>query len=332
MIIHLVGKRIAFSREPETPVQQQDFFRARMIEHASSPVHQFNEHSNVMPVLQQMGDGQLDFQGGGQELARLFWRDHAPQSTPGAFFVFQLSTALPDDILYVMIKYDYRAVVELSQQDGQNVLREIIQAFVKEKRAVQKFCIARYRNGQIEPAVSATDRMGEAPDLTDYFETFLGVSRARTIQELSARLNEAMRSSLQAVRDHLPERNVGAALARAKQSLQGRGVVTNDDIVDAVLHGANRPDDEDLVSRIERVTRSKLRSSNLTDVDFRPDPATLQVAPRHRVKTAEGTRIEYQEAELGRTIFRDDTPDGTTFTIRTRHQLVEDDTVTIRPG
>lgn len=330
MIIHLVGKRLAFHREPETPVQQQEFFQSRVIDHAASAVHEFTEHSNVRPVLQRMGSGDMNFEEGGQELARLFWHDHAPQSTPGAFFVFQLSTAIADDILYALIKYDYRAVVELSQQDGQNVLREIIQAFVKEKRAVQKFCIARYRDGAVEAMVSATDRMAEAPDLTDYFETFLGVSRARTIQELSTRLNEAMRSSLQAIREHLPNRNVGAALARAKQSLQGRGVVTNDDVVDAVLHGADRPVDEDLVARIGRVTRGKLKGSNLTDVEFRPDPGTLEVPPRHKVKTAEGTRLEYQEAELDRTVFRVDTPDGTTFTIRTTHRLVEDDTVKIR--
>jgi hypothetical protein len=330
MIIHLVGKRIEFQREPATPVQQQEFFQSRIIDHAASAVHQFTEHSNVRPVLQRMGRGDMNFEEGGQELARLFWRDHAPQSTPGAFFVFQLSTGIEGDILYALIKYDYRAVVELSQEGGHNVLREIIQAFIKERRAVQKFCIARYRAGAVENMVSATDRMAEAPDLTDYFETYLGVSRARTIQELSTRLNEAMRASFQEIRDHLPERNVGAALARAKQALQGQGVVTNDDVVDAVLHGAERPRDEELIARIGRVTRGKLKRCNLTDVEFRPDPGTLQVAPRHKVRTAEGTRLEYPEAELDRTVFRQQTAEGTTFTIRTAHRLVEDDTIKIR--
>ncbi|AUW59015.1 hypothetical protein C1T17_13840 [Sphingobium sp. SCG-1] len=332
MIIHLVGKRIDFQRAPETPVQQQEFFQSRIIDHAASAVHRFTEHSNVRPVLQQMGAEDIDFEAGGQELARLFWHDHPTQSTPGAFFVFQLSTEIEGDILYALIKYDYRAVVELSQRDGHNVLREIIQAFVKEKRAVQKFCMARYRDGTIEDMVSATDRMAEAPDLTDYFENYLGVSRARSTTELSARLNEAMRSTLNEVRDSLPNRNVGQALARAKQALRARGVVSNDDVVDALLHGAGRPADEETIARFGRVARGKLKRCNLTDVEFRPDPDALQVAPRHKVKTAEGTRLEYDEAQLGRTVFREDTEQGAVFTVRTENRLVEDDTVKIRPS
>lgn len=330
MIIHLVGKRIEFRPEAETAVQQQEFFQSRIIDHAASAVHTFTEHSNVRPVLQLMGTGDMGFEVGGQELARLFWRDHTGQSTPGAFFVFRLSTGIDGTILFALIKYDYRPVVELAQQGGQNVLREIIQAFVKEKRAVQKFCVVRFRAGAIEDEVSATDRMADAPDLTDYFETYLGVSRARSIQELSTRLNEAMRGSLQELREHLPHGDVAAALVRAKQALQGRGIVTNEDIVDAILHGAERPRDEKVVSRIGRVTRGRLKRSNLTDVEFRPDPARLAVRPRRKVRTAEGARLEYPEDELGRSVTRVETQAGTTFTIHTAHKLVEDDTVAIR--
>lgn len=330
MIIHLIGKRIEFHPEPETAVQQQEFFQSRIIDHAASAVHTFTEHSNVRPILQRMGAGDLGFEAGGQELARLFRRDHTGQSTPGAFFVFRISTGIDGTYLFALIKYDYKQVVELAQQGGQNVLREIIQAFVKEKRAVQKFCLVRFRAGEIEDSVSATDRMAEAPDLTDYFETYLGVSRARSIQELSNRLNETLRGSLQELREHLPNGDVGAALARAKQALQGHGTVTNDDIVDAILHGAERPRDEKVVSRIGRVTRGRLKRSNLTDVEFRPDPARLAVRPRRKVRTAEGTRLEYPEDELGRSVTRVETLAGTTFTIHTAHRLVEDDTVAIR--
>lgn len=330
MIIHLVDKRQEFRPQPETPVQQEVFFRARIIEQAASAVHSFTEHSQVRPILRAMGSGETEFVPGGQQLARLFWRDHVRQSTAGAFFVFQMGTALDGDILYALIKYDYRAVVELAQQDGQNVLREIIQAFVKEKRAVQKFCLARYRDGEIEEMVSAADRMEEAPDLTDYFETYLGVTRTRTTEELSARLNEAMRRSLNEVRDHIPNRNVGAAMARAKEALRGRAVVTNDDVVDAVMHAAARPEDEEVRARIEKATRSKLRQVNLSDVEFRPDPNTLEVQPRRKVRTAEDVRIEFPAEELGRSVRHQRSGNEEVFTIRTQ-RLMEDDTLPIRP-
>jgi len=330
MIIHLVGKRLEFKKEPEIPVQQEVFFQARIIEQAASAVHNFTQHSNVRPVLNAMGSGAMGFEEGGQELARLFWHDHAPQSTPGAFFVFQLSAGIDGEVLYALIKYDYRAVVELAQQEGKNVPREIIQAFVKERRAVQKFCLARYRNGEIEKLVSATDRMAESPDLTDYFETYLGVSRSRTTQELSTRLNEALRAALQDVRDVLPDRDVGMALARAKQALKSRNVVTNDDVVDAILHGANRPEQEDTIARLERVTRSKLKRGNLTDVSFKPEAGALDVQPRRRVRTAEDVRLEFPEEQLNRTVFHKPGLQGDEFIIRTSLDLIENDTVPIR--
>lgn len=330
MIIHLIDRGRAFHRESEIPVQQEGFFLSRIIDHASSAVHSFNEHSQVRPILGEMGRGYRGFEDGGQELARLFWMGHVGQATAGAFFVFQLATDVPGDVLYGLIKYDYRAVVELSQDAGHNVLREIIQAFVKEKRAVQKFCLARFRDGEIEEAVCASDRMAEAPDLTDYFETYLGVFRSRSTEELSRRLNEAMRGALQDVRAHIPQGNVGQALTLAKVALQGRDIITNDDVVDAVMHGANRPDEEATRADIERAVRSKLKRCSLTDVEFRPDRRALQVQPRLKVKTAEDVKLEFPGEELGRSVTHERTKNGDVFTITTSQRLVEDDTLPIR--
>lgn len=330
MIIHLVDKQQEFKPEPEIEVQQEAFFRTRIIDQAASAVHSFTEHSNVQPLLHRMAIGELAFEAGGQELARLFWRDHVKQSTAGAFFVFQLGSDRDGELIFALVKYDYRAVVELTQKAGQNVLREIIQAFVKEKRALQKFCLARFRNGVIEPVVSASDRMAEAPDLTDYFETYLGVTRSRSTAELSTRLNEALRATLHELREHLPDRNVGAAMARAKQALQGRNLVTNDDVVDAILHGAERPADEAVRANIEQVARRGLRRVNLTDVEFKPDPQTLQIQPRRKVRTAEDVKLEFPEEELGRSVIHTETPEGDVFTISTTKRLVENDTLPIR--
>ena len=126
-------------------------------------------------------------------------------------------------------------MVELFQAQGRNVLRSIVQAFVKERKAVQKICVVRLVGGTAEEMVSAADRMHAAPDLTDYFARYLGVSRARTDTELSDRLNEAMRRAITEVKDLLPNRNVPGALRRMKVALQARGAVTNDDVVDAEI-------------------------------------------------------------------------------------------------
>lgn len=328
MIIHVVGLLDEqFTPQPEIEVQQEAFFRARITSEASDGVHSFSETSAVKEALERMAVQKVDFQTGGQELARRFWEFHVRQSTSGAFFVLELLSDVAETTLYALIKYDYREAVELAHEDGSTVLRSIVQAFVKEKRAVQKFCLVRVRNGIAEALVSASDRMKEAPDLTDYFERYLGVSRSRTNAELSTKLNEALRRALEDVKEHLPNRDVGGAVARAKQTLQGRNTVTNDDVIDAMLHAADRPDDENIRTQFDKAGRRRLKSQNLQDVEFRPDRRTLQVQPRRIVRTAEEVKLEFPAEQIGRSITRQNGPDGIVFTIRTSRQLVEDGTL-----
>ncbi|WP_181443436.1 hypothetical protein [Porphyrobacter sp. YT40] len=327
MIIHVVGQRDAdFVPQPEIEVQQEGFFRARIVSEAADGVHRFSEDSPVKAIIESMARDEIEFEAGGQQLARRFWEMHVRQSIAGAFFVVELQSDLKGTRLYAMIKYDYREAVELAEADGRSVLRAIVQAFVKERRAIQKFCLARVREGVTEEVVTASDRMKEAPDLTDYFERYLGVSRSRSNDELSSRLNEALRGTLEDVRSDLPRGDVGGAVARAKVALQGRAVVSNDDVVDAVLHAANRPDDEAVRARLEAATRRRLRKQNLQDVEFRPNRRVLQVQPRRIIRTAEEVRLEFPAEELGNTVIRQETPEGVVFTIRPS-RLIEDGTL-----
>lgn len=330
MIIHVIGlPDEPFAPSPELPVQEEGFFRSRILAEAGDAVHRFEGGSLVRPILERMGRDETTFEQGGQELAQLFARDHVRQATSGAFFVFQLENG-SDTRFYALIKYDYREVVELSQENGRSMLRAILQAFVKERKAIQKICVARVVAGVAEAMVSAADRMHQAPDLTDYFARYLGVTRNRDDTELSDRLHEAMRASLQEVREHLPQGGVPAALRRMKQALQARNPVTNDDVVDAALHAANRPGDERVRAKIERKTRMHLRRRNLDDVTFQPEPRIFQLRPREFVRTAEEVRIEYPAEQLGQAIMRTDRDGVTTFTITTR-RIVEDGTLAVRP-
>lgn len=327
MIIHVVGRpEEAFTPEPEIEVQQEGFFRARIMAEAGDGVHRFTETSVVKYTLEQMARGALTFEAGGQDLARRFREFHVRQSVSGAFFVLELRSDLPDTVFYALIKYDYREAVERAEAEGRSVLRAIVQAFVKERRAVQKFCIVRIRNGSADEVVSASDRMKEAPDLTDYFERYLDVKRSRSNTELSQRLNEALRGAAEEIKSDLPRGDVGGAVARAKVALQGRATVSNEDVVDAILHAAERPADEVVRHRIDRITRRWLRRQNLQEVEFRPDRRTLQVQPRRIIRTAEEVRLEFPAEELGNTVVRQDTPEGVVFTIRPS-RLIEDGTL-----
>jgi hypothetical protein len=330
MIIHLVGK----PDEPFTPrdaieVQEEGFFRARILSEAGDGVHSFVEGSDVKLLLESIAKGEVTFTQGGQALARRFFDLHVRQSVGGAFFVLQLRSDAPQILLFALIKYDYREAVELTDSGGRSVLRAIVQAFVKDRHAVQKFCLVRVTGGVANDIVCASDRMKEAPDLTDYFERYLGVKRSKTNSELSKRLNEALRGILQDIKEVLPNADVGAAVSKAKLALQGRATVSNDDVVDAVMHAADRPDDEGLRTRIDSPTRRRLKRQQLQDVEFRPDRATLQVQPRRIVRTVEEVRLEFPGDELGRSVTRTTIDDEVVFTVRTR-RLVEDGTLPVK--
>lgn len=331
MIIHVVGHPDdPFAPEDEVDVQQEGFFRARIMAEAGEGVHQFADGSPVKITLERIAREEITFEQGGRDLARRFREFHVRQSVKGAFFLLELRSELDGQVLYALVKYDYREAVELAQAGGRNVLRAIVQALVQERRAVQKICIARVVDGTAEQVVSASDRMRTAPDLTDYFERYLDVFRSRSNAELSDRLNEALRGSVEELRPNLPRRDVGGAIARAKTALQGRATVTNDDVVDAVLHAADRPVEEDLIVQIERTTRRWLKKSKLQDVEFRPDQDTLSVQPRRVVRTVEQVRLEYPAEELGNSVNREDTQDEVIFTIRTA-RLLQDGTLADRP-
>jgi hypothetical protein len=330
MIIHLVGKPDEpFAARDEIVVQEEAFFRARIQSEAGDGVHSFVDGSEVKQIVERIAKGKMPFAKGGQALARRFFDLHVRQSVSGAFFVLELRTGNRDTKLFALIKYDYREAVELTDADGHSVLRAIVQAFVKERRAVQKFCLVRVTNGVADELVCASDRMKEAPDLTDYFERYLGVRRSKSNSELSKRLNEALRGTLQEVKDVLPNADVGAAMSKAKLALQGRATVTNDDIVDSVLHAADRPDDAKVRTRIDSVTRRTLKRQQLHDVEFRPDRAALQVQPRRVVRTVEEVRLEFPGEELGRSVRREAIGEEVVFTVRTR-RLLEDGTLPVK--
>jgi len=178
MIIHLVGKPDEpFEPRDEIDVQEEGFFRARIQSEAGDGVHAFSDVSDVRQHLESVANGRVTFTQGGQALARRFFEMHVRQSVSGAFFVLQLHSGVPNSMLFALIKYDYREAVELTDAGGRSVLRAIVQAFVKDRHAVQKFCLVRVTNGVADQVVCASDRMKDAPDLTDYFERYLGVKR-----------------------------------------------------------------------------------------------------------------------------------------------------------
>ena len=280
-----------------------------------------------------MARGELEFAHGGQELARAFSRAHVTASRDGAFFVLELGASTAGTMLYGLIKYDYRNALELTDRDGRHRLREIVQAFVTDRRAVQKFCLVRVVDGRAQDEVLAFDRMGKAPDLTDYFGQFL-VRRDRSDAQLSADLNDMLRATLSACKGRLPGQDVVAAMEASKESLRGRERVDEGAMREALLAGCGNPQDEVIRRELDGVATREIRRRRLTGMSFVPSPEVLARKPRRQIRTVERVSVAFPGQEEGRSVSlrrRDDGP-GWVITVVTREELVENAAVADRAG
>ncbi|EEW26730.1 conserved hypothetical protein [Rhodobacter ferrooxidans] len=329
MVLHVVGRERPIALQPEIDgVEHLEFFLARIREVSSSPVHEFADLSPTKALIEKIARNEVDFAAGAFELARRFSEAHDGSSSDGAFFVVELGCGDPATAFFCLIKYDYRSVVELAHDGERNILREIVQAFVREKRAIQKCCTVRVTNGDAEAAVSAVDRMGNAPDLTRYFAVYLDVTRHRDQEELSTKLSEALRKTFIACSNDVPNLNLGDAVGIAKGILQRREQVDEDAVLEAVRIAVGNPEDESVRSEIDKKATRALRTANLEGLTFRPDDKFFRTRPRRKLKTQEDVTIDYPGELEGKAVFKEHRAEGGwTFTIITDGELAKDETI-----
>ncbi|MCO6415684.1 nucleoid-associated protein [Siccirubricoccus sp. KC 17139] len=334
VILHVVGGKAEFEPQPELCDHvHADFFLGRIRDSAIDSVHRFRDNSETKEKLERIAKGEISFEAGAQDLSRAFSRGHVGSSKDGAFFVFELGATCPNTHLFCMIKYDYRQAIELYDNGGQNALREIVQAFIKEPRAIQKICLVRVIDGVADANVSARDRMGNAPDLTEYFEKFLDVKRERDNSELTRNMSEAVRASLQDCREFLPDGSVATALSAVKETLRTRETVDDEAVREAVLVAAGRPTDENVRAALEKSVNRHLKNKRIFGVVFRPDAQVLGRAPRRFIRTAENVEVTYPGDQEGHAVKRVENSDGSvTISIRTAQKLIEDGVLAERNG
>lgn len=331
MILHVVGDD-EFDPQPTRAVEHASFFTARILDTDTAAVFQFKEVSDSREQLQNMATGGATFETGAQELSREFSRQHGGTARDGAFFIFDLRTQNPNVRIYSLIKYDYREAIEQAEsEDGEQRLRRIIHALIDDKKAIQKAALVRVVDGQAEPMVAACDRTKPAPEIADYFATFLDVERIHSDQELNRRLVEALRKTFSDCKDLLPDNDVARALQHAKGVLRDRQEIDEEAIVDAVLAAAGHPDDDEAIVVLRRRTTQKLRAHRLRGLAFPPDRTVLRKPPLRRIRTTEGVTVTYPDEVNAVTVHRvrNVEGEGETITITT-DRVVEDSVVSDR--
>lgn len=220
--------------------------------------------------------------------------------------------------LYALLKYDYSEVITLRGANSREQLRRVVQAFVKDKRALQKSALVRVVNGRVEEVVAVKDRAAKSPDITDFFQGFLGVNRNRDDIELN-------RDALAALTEMVKQARVGTwpdgrsqAIRLMRQSLRDSAQITEDVAFQAALVAAGRPESEDQVEELRALTERAWRRRRLRGLAFTPDPAVIHVAQRRRIRTVERIQLSYPDELSGVRVMTDSHPDGSaTITIST---------------
>ncbi|MFT8815561.1 hypothetical protein [Acetobacter fabarum] len=330
MILHVVRDG-PFNPELTRDVEHSDFFIERIRNTDAASVYSFEPTSMVKATIGQVVRGELAFEAGAQALSREFARLHHGGHKPGAFFIFQLGCDDDNIKLFSLIKYDYQEVIEQAEGDEGNLLRRILQAFVAERRAIQKSAIIRVVGGVVEDAISALDRMKQAPAIGDYFASYLDVRRERSDDELTQAVKDVVRQALSESRDILPDRNLPRAIQRAQAVLRDRLQIDEIAVQEAILVAAGNPEDEQVRSQLQTRTRRKLRTAKLEGLTFQPSARVLQRPPIRQVKTTEGVTLIYPDDAAEGTVRRVDTPGGgQVITITTQH-VTEDRVVRDNP-
>jgi hypothetical protein len=325
MILHVVSDD-DFDPAPAQVVQHAGFFLSRILDTDVAPVYQFKDVSRSRDWVEQMAQGVVTFEQGAQELSREFSRGHGTTTRDGAFFIFELRTDDVDVRIYSLIKYDYREAIEQADdEDGETRLRRIVHAFIDDKKAIQKAALVRVVGGHAEQLLATRDRTRVAPEIADYFATFLDVHRISSDEELNRRLVSALTEAFADCKEVLPNQDVPSALRQAKAVLRDRQQIDEGAVVEAVMAAAGHPEDDETQSLLRKRTIQKLRAKRLAGLAFRPDRGVLRKAPMRKIRTTEGVTVLYPDGAVRVRRVRD--PDGVGETITITTDRVVEDTV-----
>lgn len=295
MILHVVSDE-EFDPAPAQVVQHAEFFLSRILNTDVAPVYQFKVVSRSRDWVEQMARSAITFERGAQELSREFAREHGTTTRDGAFFIFELRTDDEDVRIYSLIKYDYREVIEQADnEDGGTRLRRIVNAFIDDKKAIQKAALIRVVGGQAEALLATRDRTRASPEIADYFAKFLDVHRISSDEDLNRRMVAALRETFNDCKEVLPNQDAASALRQAKAVLRDRQQINEDAIIEAVMAAAGQPDNEEAKGLLRKRTTQKLRARRLAGLEFRPDRGVLRKASMRRIRTTEGVTVLYPD-------------------------------------
>lgn len=326
MTLHVVGNGV-FTPQPARVIEHEEFFIERIRDTNIPALFEFHPQSRTKGAAEDIAKGAVSFEAGSQALSHDFSRFHDGNSRDGAFFIFELSTDDPSVKVFSLIKYDYQEVIERAEGQEGDLLRLILQAFVVDKRAIQKAALIRVRDGVADQALAAKDRVKPSPDIGDYFAHYLDVKRSLSDEDLNKKALDVLRNAIVELKDIVPKGDAAQALRHAQSILHDRQQVTEDAIQEAVLAAAGDPQEETLRSRIQKCVQRKIKTAKLEGISFPTNKNVLRKPPLRRLQTTEGVTIIYPDHADKVSVSREKTPAGGEVITVTTKKVTEDKVV-----
>lgn len=296
MIFHVVGKQLndPILLDEITPPEHMDFFLERIRSALRGNMFSFRIPSPTEEKLRDISNRPLEFVSISQNIARDFHSRHTKPTTVGVFFIFKLFSSIDTRPLFALIKYDNEDVVRYvinSTFEGPQrpQLVRFHETFVRKPEAMQKVALVRLHASGGN--VLVRDR-SKPTHISDYFESFLGVARINSPEEMSTKIVDVFKDTFRECKEQLPDDVKLGGVNRLYDVLrQGHVFDSTDhgDLLTAVFgaHPETAP--------IRRVFARNLKSKGLADETFEIAADRVRKPTRRRLETMEGTQVLYPD-------------------------------------
>ncbi|WP_416358077.1 nucleoid-associated protein [Aureimonas phyllosphaerae] len=324
------------------PPQFPEFFVKRVVDTLRGASYDFNEGSG-MPALvsaalaDARADGEDGFLVTSRSLARRFKEKVKGDNRMAAGALMLLAMSTRDSRLVALIKFDHHAVIRysLENKDGADpkpLMESVKENFSQDRKAMQKSVVIRLADPGHADAerrrhrVVVIDRSSSRyRDATQHFENFLDVRRTFEKADLTQKLFEAARATIDKHRDAMPPELAKAPTRRLRETferLEGFDSDTPEELWGALAGGLDGPAKEAVLKTFGR----ELANRAISTESFEFDRRTLPKREYKRLVAREGFALWFREEheENGIVKVERDEDGSATITLRTA-KLVQDD-------
>jgi hypothetical protein len=237
----------------------------------------FIESSGTEASLRRILDDPARFDPESRYLAKKFQKGHAGNMGKGVFLLLLLSAGR--DTFFSMIKYDHETVLHYEVEQGNAVLEQIKNTFVRSPDALQKSALIRLSETGGE--VCVVDRSNRS-HISNYFQAFLEVEREFTSEQLTQRLVVAANETATKHTDDLADHVRKNLRVRIYDAVQGQKSFSASDPLPflTAVFGPLPPDAE-----IAQTFTRELRRQRIEEESFALAAEAMQRPPRRRTVT-----------------------------------------------